>query len=218
LIFLFFFAILPGMALTKRQKEFLEFLAGFLEKRGYSPSYEEIAEGLSLASLATVHKHILALESKHYVKRGFNQSRSLELAPKYYDEQRQFRPPGLEVPLLGRIAAGAPVEAIAGNETLSFSDFTGDSGTYALQVRGESMIEDHICDGDYVLVQRTDGARDGDIVVALVDGMETTLKRFYLEPGDRVRLQPANAAMAPIYVARASVQIQGKVLAVLRRY
>jgi repressor LexA len=120
--------------------------------------------------------------------------------------------------LLGRIAAGAPVEAIAGNETLSFSDFTGDSGTYALQVRGESMIEDHICDGDYVLVQRTDGARDGDIVVALVDGMETTLKRFYLEPGDRVRLQPANAAMAPIYVARASVQIQGKVLAVLRRY
>jgi repressor LexA len=218
LIFLFFFAILPGMALTKRQKEFLEFLAGFLEKRGYSPSYEEIAEGLSLASLATVHKHILALESKHYVKRGFNQSRSLELAPKYYDEQRQFRAPALEVPLLGRIAAGAPVEAIAGNETLSFSDFTGDSGTYALQVRGESMIEDHICDGDYVLVQRTDGARDGDIVVALVDGMETTLKRFYLEPGDRVRLQPANAAMAPIYVARASVQIQGKVLAVLRRY
>jgi len=206
------------MALTKRQKEFLEFLAGFLEKRGYSPSYEEIAEGLSLASLATVHKHILALESKHYVKRGFNQSRSLELAPKYYDEQRQFRPQGLEVPLLGRIAAGAPVEAIAGSESLSFSDFTGDSGTYALQVRGESMIEDHICDGDYVLVQRTDGARDGDIVVALVDGMETTLKRFYLEPGDRVRLQPANAAMAPIYVSRASLQIQGKVLAVLRRY
>lgn len=206
------------MALTKRQKEFLEFLAGFLEKRGYSPSYEEIAEGLSLASLATVHKHILALESKHYVKRGFNQSRSLELAPKYYDEQRQHRPLGLEVPLLGRIAAGAPVEAIAGQESLSFADFGGDSGTYALQVRGESMIEDHICDGDYVLVQKADGARDGDIVVALVDGLETTLKRFYLEPGDRVRLQPANASMAPIYVSRAALQIQGKVLAVLRRY
>jgi repressor LexA len=206
------------MALTRRQKEFLDFLSGFLEKRGYSPSYEEIAEGLSLASLATVHKHILALESKHYVKRGFNQSRSLELAPKYYDEQRQFRPPGQEVPLLGRIAAGAPVEAIAGQDTLSFADFTGDSGTYALQVRGESMIEDHICDGDYVLVQRSEQARDGDIVVALVDGMETTLKRFYLEPGDRVRLQPANAAMAPIYVPQSSVQIQGKVLAVLRKY
>jgi len=206
------------MALTKRQKEFLEFLAGFLEKRGYSPSYEEIAEGLSLASLATVHKHILALESKHYVKRGFNQSRSLELAPKYYDEQRQFRPPSLEIPLLGRIAAGAPVEAIAGQESLSFADFAGDTGTYALQVRGESMIEDHICDGDYVLVQRGDGARDGDIVVALVDGLETTLKRFYVEPGDRVRLQPANASMQPIYVARAALEIQGKVLAVLRKY
>jgi repressor LexA len=206
------------MALTKRQKEFLEFLSGFLEKRGYSPSYEEIAEGLNLASLATVHKHILALESKHYLKRGFNQSRSLELAPKYYDEQRQHRPPSLEIPLLGRIAAGAPVEAIAGQDSLSFADFSGDSGTYALQVRGESMIEDHICDGDYVLVQGTDGARDGDIVVALVDGIETTLKRFYLEPGDRVRLQPANASMAPIYVSRAALQIQGKVLAVLRKY
>jgi repressor LexA len=207
------------MALTKRQKEFLDFLAGFLEKKGYSPSYEEIAEGLSLASLATVHKHILALESKHYLKRGFNQSRSLELGPKYYEEQRQFHPAvAVEVPLLGRIAAGAPVEAIAGQDTLSFSDFAGDPGTYALQVRGESMIEDHICDGDFVLVQKSDQARDGDIVVALVDGMETTLKRFYIEAGERVRLQPANASMQPIYVPRDSVAIQGKVLAVLRKY
>src|SRR5579862_10056523 len=206
------------MALTKRQKEFLEFLSGFLEKRGYSPSYEEIAEGLSLASLATVHKHILALESKHYLKRGFNQSRSLELAPKYYDQQRQHRPPSLEIPLLGRIAAGAPVEAIAGQDSLSFADFDGNSGTYALQVRGESMIEDHICDGDYVLVQRTDGARNGDIVVALVNGAETTLKRFYLDSPERVRLQPANASMQPIFVPRDSVTIQGKLLAVLRKY
>src|ERR1700733_3082769 len=199
------------MALTKRQKEFLDFLSGFLEKKGYSPSYEEIAEGLNLASLATVHKHILALEGKHYVKRGFNQSRSLELAPKFYDEKRQFNPPPFEVPLLGRIAAGMPVEAIAGQDTLSFSDFAGDAGTFALQVRGESMIEDHICNGDYVLVQKAQEARDGDIVVALVDQMETTLKRFYLEAGDRVRLQPANASMQPIFVPRASVAIQGKV-------
>lgn len=211
------------MALTKRQKEFLDFLAGFLEKRGYSPSYEEIAEGLKLASLATVHKHILALESKHYLKRGFNQSRSLEIAPRYYEEQRQHSQgvsgtPSMEVPLLGRIAAGAPVEALAGQDTLSFADFAGDPNTYALQVRGESMIEDHICDHDYVLVERTNQARDGDIVVALVDGMETTLKRFYLEPGDRVRLQPANSSMQPIYVPRSSVAIQGKVLAVLRKY
>jgi repressor LexA len=212
------------MALTKRQKEFLEFLAGFLEKRGYSPSYEEIAEGLSLASLATVHKHITALEAKNYLKRGFNQSRSLEIVPRYYEEQRQHRqgasglPVSLEMPLLGRIAAGSPVEAIEGQDTLSFADFTSDSNTYALQVRGESMIEDHICDGDYVLVERATKARDGDIVVALLDGMETTLKRFYLEAGDRVRLQPANSSMQPIFVPQTSVAIQGKVLAVLRKY
>src|ERR1700681_2129127 len=208
------------MALTKRQKEFLEFLAGCLEKRGYSPSYEEIAEGLDLASLAPVHKHILALESKAYVKRGFNQSRSLEVAPKYYEEQRQHQQttPRLEVPLLGRIAAGQPVEAIAGEDTLNFADFAGDPNTFALKVRGDSMIEDHICDGDYVLIEKTGDARDGDIVVALVDGAETTLKRFYNEPGDRVRLQPANASMLPIYVAKALVRIQGKLIAVLRKY
>ncbi|MEQ1886025.1 MAG: transcriptional repressor LexA [Bryobacteraceae bacterium] len=211
------------MALTKRQKEFLDFLAGFLDKRGYSPSYEEIAEGLDLASLATVHKHIMALESKKYLKRGFNQSRSLEISPKYYEEQRQYRqtsapaPVGLEIPLLGRIAAGTPVEAIAGEETLNFADFAGDPGTYALKVRGESMIDDHICDGDYVLIEKATQARNGDIVVALVDGMETTLKRFYDE-GTRVRLQPANATMEPIYVPRENVNIQGKLLAVLRKY
>src|ERR1700674_5011576 len=116
------------MALTKRQKQVVDFIATFVEDNGYSPSYEEIAEGLGLASLATVHKHILALESKNYVKRGFNQSRSLEIAPRYYDEQRQYRqaPAGFEVPLLGRIAAGAPVEAIAGEDTLNFAAFARD--------------------------------------------------------------------------------------------
>jgi repressor LexA len=216
------------MALTKRQKDFLDFLSGFLEKNGYSPSYEEIAGGMQLASLATVHKHILSLESKQYLKRGFNQSRSLEISPKYYQEQRQHRQSiqsmpsqpaqSLDVPLLGRIAAGAPVEAIAGEDTLSFSDFAGDPNTYALKVRGESMIEDHICDGDYVLIERTPEARNGDIVVALVDGSETTLKRFYSDPGGRVRLQPANASMQPIIVDRERLQIQGKLIAVHRRY
>ena len=207
------------MALTKRQKEVLDFLSTFVEKNGYSPSYEEIAQGLSLASLATVHKHVLALESKQYVKRSFNQSRSLEVAAKYRQEQRRASgQQTLEVPLLGRIAAGAPVEAIAGHETLNFGDFTSDPDTYALQVRGESMIEDHICDGDYVLVERTSRAREGDIVVALVDGVETTLKRWFLEPGERVRLQPANTSMKPIYIRREQLAIQGKVLAVLRKY
>ncbi len=209
------------MALTKRQKDFLDFLSGFLEKKGYSPSYEEIASGLDLASLATVHKHILALESKQYLKRGFNQSRSLEVSPKYYAEQRQHKQasqPAFEVPLLGKIAAGTPVEAMANQETLNFSDFAGDPNTFALQVRGDSMIEDHICNGDFVLVEKTSQARDGDIVVGLVDGTESTLKRFYLEPGGRVRLQPANSTMKPIYVAQSALAIQGKVLAVLRKY
>src|SRR5258708_12044256 len=110
------------MALTKRQKEFLDFLAGFLEKNGYCPSYEEIADGLSLASLATVHKHILALESKQYLKRGFNQSRSLEVSPKYYAEQRhhkQASQPAFEIPLLGKIAAVTPADALAKPETLN---------------------------------------------------------------------------------------------------
>jgi repressor LexA len=119
---------------------------------------------------------------------------------------------------LGKIAAGTPVEAMANPETLNFSDFAGDPNTFALQVRGDSMIEDHICNGDFVLVEKTSQARDGDIVVGLVDGTESTLKRFYLEPGGRVRLQPANSTMKPIYVAQSALAIQGKVLAVLRKY
>jgi repressor LexA len=209
------------MALTRRQKEFIDFLDGFIKKHGYSPSYEELAEGLNLASLATIHKHITALTSKQYLRRGFNQSRSLEITDKYYQEQRQQKglpATPLEVPLLGRIAAGAPVEQFDSHDTLNFSDFAGNPDLYALQVRGESMIDDHICNGDYVLVQKAVQARDGEIVVALVDGAETTLKRFYSEPGDKVRLQPANAAMEPIFVPRSAVSIQGKVLAVLRKY
>ena len=208
------------MALTKRQKEVIEFLADFIEKNRYSPSYEEIADGLSLNSLATIHKHISSLESKGYLRRAFNQSRSLEISPRYAAEveKRRAVETGLAVPLLGKIAAGVPVEAIANPEMLHFQDFAGNPGTYALQVRGESMIEDHICDGDYVLIQKTDAVRDGEIVVALVDGMETTLKRLYREPNGQVRLQPANSTMGPIFVAAANLQVQGKLVAVLRKY
>ena len=206
------------MALTKRQKQVLDFIANFVDQQGYCPSYEEIARGLSLASLATVHKHISVLESKNYLKRGFNQSRSLELAPKYLQEQRRSRPAPLEVPLLGRIAAGAPVEAIEQRETLSFADFAGHPDTFALEVRGDSMIEDHICNGDMILLERVEEARDGDIVVALVSGTEATLKRFYREPEGMVRLQPANSALQPILVRAADVRIQGRLLAVMRKY
>ena len=205
------------MALTKRQKQVLDFIAGFLDENGYCPSFEEIAKGLGLASLATVHKHISVLETKNYLRRGFNQSRSLELAPKYLQELKRNRP-AAEVPLLGRIAAGAPVEAIEQRETLNFADFAGSGNTYALEVRGESMIDDHICSGDLILLDKTAQVRDGDIVVALVEGREATLKRFYREPGDMVRLQPANAALKPIMVPGRDVQIQGKLLAVLRKY
>ena len=205
------------MALTKRQKQVLDFIANFVEQNGYCPSFEEIARGLELASLATVHKHISVLEAKNYLKRGFNQSRSLELAPKYLLERRS-KPATAEIPLLGRIAAGLPVEAVEQREMLNFADFVGDGNTFALEVRGNSMIDDHICDRDMILLERVTQARDGDIVVALVAGSETTLKRFYREPGDTIRLQPANSALKPIFVAARDVQIQGRLLAVLRKY
>jgi len=206
------------MALTKRQKEVLDFISTFVEENGYCPSYEEIARGLELASLATVHKHISVLEAKSYLKRGFNQSRSLELAPRYMQEQRRSKAPGGEIPLLGRIAAGSPVESVEQHETLNFADFAGNGDTFALEVRGNSMIDDHICDGDLILLERVTQARDGDIVVALVAGSDTTLKRFYREPNDMVRLQPANATLRPIVIPARDVQIQGRLLAVLRKY
>ena len=208
------------MALTRRQKELMDFLAEFIEQKGYSPSYEEIASGLGLASLATVHKHIQALEAKHYIRHNYNHSRSLEVAERFVNEEKARRPQAVDrsVPLLGRIAAGSPVEAIVNQETLHFSDFVGQEDTYALQVRGESMIEDHICSGDFVLVEKTGTIRNGEIVVALVDGTEATLKRYFHEADGRVRLQPANAAMQPIYVHPDALQIQGRVLAVMRKY
>ena len=208
------------MALTRRQKEVMDFLASFIASKGYSPSYEEIASGLGLASLATVHKHIQALEAKQYLRRSYNHSRSLEVAERFVTEEQSRRPENLapSIPLLGRIAAGSPVEAIADPESLHFSDFAKHEDTFALEVRGESMIEDHICSGDYVLAERTDSVKNGDIVVALINGSEATLKRYYQEADGRVRLQPANAAMDPIFVDPASLSIQGRVLAVMRKY
>jgi repressor LexA len=208
------------VALTRRQKEVLDFITGFVEDNGYSPSYEELARGLQLASVATVHKHIEALESRGYLRRGFNQSRSLEVSHKYLQERRRNQQAQQikGVPLAGRIAAGRPVEAVEGQDTLQFADFTGKGDTFALQVSGESMIDDHICNGDFVLVEKSEQAGNGDIVVALIDGMETTLKRLYRESQNLIRLQPANASMEPIVVDAARVQVQGRVLAVMRKY
>jgi len=211
------------MALTPRQKQVLDFIADYIDSNHYNPSYEEIAQGLQLASLATVHKHIQALEERRYLRRTYNHSRSLEIAPHYLEQRRRERAhsgsAAGQVPLLGRIAAGQPVEAIAGQETLEFRDFTGrDENTFALEVRGDSMIEDHICSGDYILAEKTAEAKNGDIVVALVRGTEATLKRFYREPDGRIRLQPANSAMEPILIDSADLEVQGRLISVLRRY
>jgi repressor LexA len=205
------------MPLTPRQKEVLDFIAGFVGKKGYCPSYEEIAAGLELTSLGTVHKHIEALQAKNYIRRSYNHSRSLELSDRYFDETRASRSP-MEVPLEGRIAAGAPIESFADRETLNFADFAGDRDTYALEVRGDSMIEDHICSGDFVLIERAAQIHNGDVVVALVRGSEATLKRFYKEPDGMIRLQPSNAAMEPIRIPASELEIQGRLLAVLRKY
>jgi repressor LexA len=208
------------MVLTRRQRQVMDFIAEFLRELGYSPSFEEIGRGLQLSSLATVHKHISTLERKGFLKRGYNQSRSLEPGPKYLQEARRARQErsAMELPLLGRIAAGRPIEAPAQAETISLSDFAGQKDVFVLQVRGESMIEEHIMNGDYILVEKTAKAQNGELVVALVGGTENTLKRLYREPGGRIRLQPANAKMEPIRVPASEVAVQGRVIGVLRRY
>jgi repressor LexA len=210
------------MALTRRQRQVYDFLVRFVDEHGYSPSFEEIGEGLGLSSLATVHKHVSNLESKGLLKRDYNRSRSIDLLkPRGRLRQILGGPPavatGVALPLLGRIAAGRPVEALENPESISLADFTRSKDVYVLQVQGESMQDEHIVNGDYVLVEKTNISRDGEIVVALVNGSEATLKRIYIE-GDHIRLQPSNAAMEPIMVPAAAVQIQGRVIGVLRKY
>ncbi len=207
------------MALTKRQKEVLDFLVSFETRHGYAPSFEEIGKGLKLTSLATVHKHVTTLERKGFIRRGYNQSRSIEIVqlPKPVKEQVLDRKVQ-ELPLVGRIAAGRPLEAVEERETISLGDFSRGPNTFVLQVKGSSMMEDHILDGDFVVCEQTLVANPGDIVVALVGGEDATLKRFYRESGGKVRLQPANSEMQPIVVPAADVKIQGRVIGVLRKY
>ena len=207
------------MALTKRQKEVLDYLVAFETRHGYAPSFEEIGKGMKLTSLATVHKHVSTLEKKGFIRRGYNQSRSIEIVqlPKPPKEQVLERHVH-ELPLVGRIAAGRPLEAVEERETLSLGDFARGGNSFVLQVKGNSMIEDHIMDGDFVVCEQTQVANAGDIVVALVGGEEATLKRFYREGAGKIRLQPANSEMAPIFVPANDVRIQGRVIGVLRKY
>jgi repressor LexA len=206
------------MAITKRQRQVYDFISEFVQKNGYSPSFEEIGEGLGLSSLATVHKHITNLEKKGLLTRDYNRSRSIDLLPpKGRLKQAMGVNTTMVLPLLGRIAAGQPIEAVANPETISLADFVRNKEVFVLEVRGESMQDEHILSGDYVLVEKAKTAHNGDIVVALVDGSDATLKRFYRE-GDNIRLQPSNAAMQPIILPAAAVDIQGRVIGILRKY
>lgn len=204
---------MPGMLpLTKRQREILDFLDEFIQQHGYAPSLEEIGRRFDLSSLATVHKHLTNLQDKGFIKRAWNRSRSVELVPTRLGGR------AVELPLLGFVAAGAPIEAIAGSETIAVpEEMVGRRDTYVLRVRGSSMIDEQIRDGDFVIVEDRKTADNGEMVIALVGGADVTLKKFYRENG-QVRLQPANPAMQPLVVPSDHVQVQGVVVGVLRKY
>lgn len=194
--------------LTKRQRQILDYLELFIDENGYAPSYREIAEKFNLSSVSTVAEHIDALSGKGYLKREANEARSLQLTPSWDDT-------AFEIPLLGVIAAGSPIQAIRTNESIDIPRDMMGSNVFALRVRGNSMIEDGIFDGDYVIIEQTPIANNGDIVVALIDRENVTLKRFYQEK-DHIRLQPANSSMKPIRVK--NVTVQGKVKGIIRKF
>ena len=202
------------MPLTKRQKEILDYIGEFIDERGYAPSFEEIAESFGYSSLATVHEHLSNLERKGYIRKSYNESRSIELVSGEQASQ------ALELPLLGAVAAGLPIEAIEDRETLAVPRdmIRRQRENYVLRVEGNSMIEEQIRDGDYIVVQAQQNAEDGEMVVALVGGDSATVKKLYREPGGRVRLQPANPTMEPIIVDADDVRIQGVVVGVIRKY
>ena len=198
--------------LTRRQREILDYLAEFIEHHGYSPSLEEIGRRFGLSSLATVHKHLGNLQEKGFIKRAWNRSRSVELVPTGAGGR------AVEIPLQGYVAAGDPIEAVVSPETVAVpDDFLGARATYALRVRGRSMIDEQIRDGDLVIVEDRKTAENGEMVVALLDGSEVTLKTFHRERG-RIRLQPANPALEPLVVDADRVQVQGVVIGLMRRY
>lgn len=199
------------MPLTKRQKEILDFLQDYLARNGYAPRFEEIAEHFSYASLGTVHEHLENLRRKGYIRKSYKEWRSIELEP--------GPSTALDLPLFGTVAAGVPIEAITEQETVTVpEDMIGRGSNYVLRVQGNSMIDEHIQDGDYIVVNSRQTARNGEMVVALVDGDSATVKKFYQEPGGQVRLQPANPEMSPLYYAPDQVTLQGIVVGVIRRY
>ncbi|HVC20870.1 MAG TPA: transcriptional repressor LexA [Vicinamibacterales bacterium] len=200
------------LPLTKRQREILDYLNEFIQQHGYAPSLEEIGRRFGLSSLATVHKHLTNLQEKGFIKRAWNRSRSVELVP------TRMTGRAVEVPMLGYVAAGLPIEAVAGTDMIAVpEDLVGNRETYVLKVKGDSMIDEQIRDGDFVVIEDRKTANNGEMVIALLSGSDVTLKKFYREDG-RVRLQPANPTMQPIFVDGDRVQIQGVVVGVMRKY
>lgn len=199
------------MHLTKRQREIFDFVGSFLEREGYAPSLEEIGAHFGLSSVATVHKHIQNLTAKGLLRKSWNRSRSIEVVDPSEPESRP-------IPLLGTVAAGQPIQAVPTPDNISAPvDMVGSKECYALRVRGDSMIEDHILDGDVVVLEARNVPRAGETVVALIEREDVTLKRFYSE-GDRVRLVPANPDLAPMEFPAEQVEVQGVVIGLLRHY
>ena len=200
--------------LTERQRDVYEFIRQRVDRDGVAPTLQEIADAFGFASTASAQKHVGLLEKKGFLRREKHQKRGLVLAAPSDPKQ----PGGTRLPLLGAVAAGSPIESFADPEPISVpSDLLRSGDHFVLQVRGDSMIEEGIHDGDYVVVHSTNTASDGDVVVALL-GDEVTLKRMYRESGASVRLQPANAAVPPMIVPTDQLTIQGIVVGLLRRY
>ena len=202
------------MPLTKRQREILTYLSSYAEANGYAPSFEEIASQFNYNSLATVHEHLSNLERKGYIKRSYNESRAIEILPSDTISR------AVELPLLGAVAAGVPIQELTANETVTVPEgFIRRGGNhYVLRVRGNSMIDEQIRDGDFVVVNERQRADNGEMVIAMLGGNSATVKKFYREKDGRIRLQPANETMGPMYIHEDDISIQGIVVGVLRRY
>ena len=203
-----------AVTLYKRQRQIVDFIAQYIQKYGYSPTLKEIADCLGVSSLATVHEHLQALEKKRVIRKQEGTVRGIELIDRTFMKMTD----NVDLPFLGYIAAGSPIDPHPDQDAtfkVSPDMITGKRRSYVLQVKGQSMIEDHIDDGDYVVIEETQDVKDGDIVVALLDNGLATLKRFYREL-TRVRLEPANSNMSPIYAT--NVQIQGRVVGLIRRF
>lgn len=202
------------VTLYKRQRQIVDYIAQYIQKNGYAPTLQEIADAIGVSSLATVHEHLQALERKKVIKKYEGAVRGIELIDRTFLRMTD----SIDLPLMGYIAAGKPIEPYEEPDAsfkVSPHLITGKKRAYVLQVKGESMIEDHINDGDFVVIEETQEVHNGDIVVALLDNGLATLKRYYREV-TRIRLEPANASMSPIYAT--NVQIQGRVVGLIRKY